>query len=348
MYAAFNQQQELVYAANQPERNQLFYCPYCQQKVTLKLSKKNKWYFAHYTQCASAINQRQAKGESLAHQKGKVLLARSSIEAKLEVWLPTIQQQIDCYLPIPFNQRMIVLEFQHSIIAPLLLKQRHLGYLSEADEVYWFLDSKAWSAKWTKWLQTMVHYDESLGYYWLVLNIQREELLIYSQIPLICQSNRWLCQVRKMKLKNNWFSEHDSTTFIEFIQSIPMTKQSFTVQKPRKLKGVQLKRSIQLNQQYRDFLFCLQTFGVTVDFLPNWIFEGEWQCLYFETPMWTVLAYLWAATYQEKVISAEIVGSTLFQLAQKQWIRYAQLPLVTQDNHEQLVQALVQCLNYFR
>ncbi|HJF16015.1 MAG TPA: hypothetical protein K8V19_00055, partial [Globicatella sulfidifaciens] len=113
MYAAIDQTGQLIYAQEAFALQSSFHCPVCHQPVILKRSRKGNYFFAHLMQCQSDNPQgRQLKGEGEVHQLGKRLLALGSFNSQLEYWLPTINQQVDCWY---HREPPIILEFQNSV-----------------------------------------------------------------------------------------------------------------------------------------------------------------------------------------------------------------------------------------
>lgn len=115
-----------------------FFCPTCHQRVMVKSGPQTIPHFAHYPQTKCSIN---SHGESLIHQKGKILLYRwlqqQKIQVSLEKYIPDIQQQPDLFLQI--QQKDIALEYQCSRADPEEIQQRNHGYYSLGIQPIWIL-----------------------------------------------------------------------------------------------------------------------------------------------------------------------------------------------------------------
>lgn len=115
-----------------------FYCPTCNQPVMVKFGPQVIPHFAHYPQanCPASFH-----GESITHQKGKLLLYRwllqQRIKASLEQYISAIQQQPD--LLIQYKQKYIAIEYQCSRTTIDEIHLRNLGYYSLGIQPIWIL-----------------------------------------------------------------------------------------------------------------------------------------------------------------------------------------------------------------
>ncbi|SDJ44884.1 competence protein CoiA [Salimicrobium halophilum] len=113
-----------------------FYCPMCEEAVQLRLSTKRAPHFAHLPRSSCSY-----KGESLRHQKGKLMLFewlhRQKLKPKLEHFLPAIGQRPDVY--VEWKTYKFALEFQCSVISPAEVKRRTRHYQKAGIVPLWII-----------------------------------------------------------------------------------------------------------------------------------------------------------------------------------------------------------------
>ncbi|MBM7705224.1 competence CoiA-like predicted nuclease [Chryseomicrobium aureum] len=114
-----------------------YYCPECEQRLTLKRGSVKVAHFAHDVSCTnSAASQRETQN----HLTGKSLiysaLRTHFHDVHLEFYIPTIVQRADVCLQSPIP---MIFEFQCSKISAEQLQLRTAGYLSLGYQCRWIL-----------------------------------------------------------------------------------------------------------------------------------------------------------------------------------------------------------------
>lgn len=338
LYAAIDQAGQLIYAQEAFALQSSFHCPVCHQPVILKRSRKGNYFFAHLMQCQSDNPQgRQLKGEGEIHQQGKRLLALSSFNSQLEYWLPTINQQVDCWY---HHDPPIILEFQNSVISSHLLLQRHQAYLSITSKIYWVAHLKYWqSHRVSTWQRQLLHYHPDWGYYWLGMDEKKRVLIRYSQLPIIFSPQSWHCQREVISLTSGWLDQFERQIGRPY---------SFKSKILAQEKVLMIKRAYQQNPAYQVVMHQLHEAGTTIDRLPDWIFQYQWQSFLIETPMWMVLSLVWARMQQAKrPITLSTIHQILIALVNEKKIRLATLPLIQQSPLGDICSALYHCLHFY-
>lgn len=111
----------------QLRKNAQFFCPDCNERVIMKAGKKVIPHFAHRHPSHCSY---YTKGESLYHEKGKLLLyewlATQQLQVKLEHYIKEIKQRPDVFVSL--NNRQIAFEFQCANMSASIVRNRVLGY----------------------------------------------------------------------------------------------------------------------------------------------------------------------------------------------------------------------------
>lgn len=339
MYAALNQKGNFVYAMEAVLQPGRYYCPKCQQVVILKQSRNGKPFFAHLRKCQTASNavKKQLSGESVSHQVGKRLLARADARFELEKWLPNLQQQVDCWLG---NSPAIIFEFQNSIITNEQLALRHQAYLTITPKVYWFSHLHYWQTyRVASWQRLLIHYEPHWGYYWLGVDPDKELLIRYAHLPVIFSAQSWSVQKQLIKLQSGWLKLFNQNKFV---------KATFYNPPLAKIKWQRLKQGYQHNPEYFSVLKALRSKDYTLDQLPDWIFQYQWQSFLIETPMWVVLSLVWSRLMQPTHAPDFIeIQSNVEALINERIVKLAPLPLVSHSVIEDVVKAIHQCFCFY-
>lgn len=118
-------------------KENVFYCPACRQKLTLKIGEIITPYFSHYKRNTSC--DLFSDYESTAHIRGKNILfdwfQRRKIPVILEPYIPAIRQRPD--LLLKKEQRYIAIEFQCSSLTFQKIAERTSGYNRVDIDVQW-------------------------------------------------------------------------------------------------------------------------------------------------------------------------------------------------------------------
>ncbi|TCP29739.1 competence CoiA-like predicted nuclease [Scopulibacillus darangshiensis] len=120
------------------QNNVKFYCPGCNNPVSLKLGQTRKWHFAHFRNTTCFY---ENEPESDYHLDGKrelyQWLQSQHSEPRLEYYLPEIRQRPDIYLPNKTSP--IAIEYQCASIPPTHLIERTRGYFNKGIQPIWIL-----------------------------------------------------------------------------------------------------------------------------------------------------------------------------------------------------------------
>ncbi|MBS4461364.1 MULTISPECIES: competence protein CoiA family protein [unclassified Facklamia] len=340
MYAALDEENNLIYAQQLQSPSGRYVCPKCQQPVIVKMSKKQKYYFAHLEACQLAGRAMKRQGESQQHQAVKTLLAQGYGGAQIEYWLDTIQQQVDVWYA---TEPPMILEFQKSKINEEILQKRHQAYRTVTPYVYWFGDNAEWQrSKLSKWQKQLLYYHHSYGYHGYAVDISMQEIIIYTHLPIIYCAESWHC----------------CQTVISEMKQLPSVLTSSPLPNATKLhyrtkRDVQpnrLRQSLMQAELYFPFLNGLRKQGVTLYDLPEWVFAHTWECLLIATPTWQLFGLVWLYLYRQApndCITFEELKEQLNVLVEQQQIQLLSMPLVNKDKIDDLTQALIQCFAYF-
>ncbi len=307
MKYAVTRNQEIIYAhqLNQYLKQQEnLYCPICHQRVIVKYSKRQKYFFSHLKSCQSSENQteRRVVQESEMHHAGKEILKQvfdlKDYCVKLEYYFSEINQRADVFVMERQTGWSSVLEFQYSKIPPEEIKRRTELYQTLVDQVLWFscyetlkLDSQLNH----QWHRTMTMYDASWGYYIPYLNLKDYTIGFIHSIPLIYQKNHYkLARTIVNLTTGNW-----------------KTKGHLASQERRSNKQYNsVLIGIKRNPTYRRSLVQLYQCGLSLDDLPRWVLTDLWQCYFCWNPLWELVA--WIQVYQAEDFSFdEMVGHLL-------------------------------------
>ena len=162
----------LIQAGNAPKECK-YLCPFCHQKLILRIPRDGHRYFAHYHHSVDC------GGESTEHLKGKAQIARFfstySRNVKIEQYLSSIQQWPDVLVC-----DSTVIEFQCSPISKTVLTSRISGYAKLHLKSWWVLGKPYYQRKLGfKYLERFMRYSKYLGFYltfwltqWCCLEIQ--------------------------------------------------------------------------------------------------------------------------------------------------------------------------------
>ncbi|MHC0036688.1 competence protein CoiA [Pseudoneobacillus sp. C159] len=149
----------------------LFYCPYCHEKVILKLGEKRIFHFSHL----KASNcQFEHKGESDYHLNGKIQLyqwlKKQSLNPVLEFYDSALKQRAD--IMFTHSSEKYTLELQCSAINESTLSKRTKGYQLNGYTPIWILGANQLTRK-TSSITTFsdFHYSflrETLNKTWMI------------------------------------------------------------------------------------------------------------------------------------------------------------------------------------
>jgi competence protein CoiA len=121
-----------------PLKRETFFCPACRQEVVLKLGNHRIPHFAHKKGTACPY---EHEPESTRHVTGKLdlfeWLKRQGIPAKLEPYLPSVQQRPDILLQ--YRHHAYALEYQCSAISEPLFQKRNDAYRLAGIRPIWIL-----------------------------------------------------------------------------------------------------------------------------------------------------------------------------------------------------------------
>ncbi|WP_286173384.1 competence protein CoiA family protein [Geobacillus sp. E263] len=122
----------------QLKRREAFFCPACKREVVLKLGSRRIPHFAHKKDTACPY---EYESESTRHLTGKLdlfsWLQRQNIRAKLEPYLPSIQQRPD--ILVAHNHLLYAMEYQCSTISEQLFQKRNDSYRIKGIRPIWIL-----------------------------------------------------------------------------------------------------------------------------------------------------------------------------------------------------------------
>ncbi|MFZ3577918.1 competence protein CoiA [Virgibacillus sp. DJP39] len=123
-------------------KNDIFYCPTCNEQVLIKAGPKTIPHFAHYAKAECAANDH---GEGPYHEQGKLLLyewlTNQRIETELEKYIPELGQRPDILVTLN-SRRKIAIEYQCARIPTEILNQRNIGYRGAGITPIWILGAK--------------------------------------------------------------------------------------------------------------------------------------------------------------------------------------------------------------
>lgn len=314
MKYAVTRNREIIYAhqLNQsPERHGNLYCPICHQRVIVKCSKRQKYFFSHLKSCQSSEKQpeRRVVQESAMHHAGKEILKRAldlkNYSVKLEYYFAEINQRADVFVMERQTGWSSVLEFQYSKIPPEEIKRRTELYQTLVDQVVWFscyetlkLDSQLNHT----WHHTMTMYDANWGYYIPYLDLTDQTIGFIHSIPLIYQRNHY--QLPR--------------TIVNLATGNGKTKGHLTSQGRRSNKAyATVLIGIKRDPTYRRSLVQLYQRGMSLDHLPCWVLTDLWQCYFCLNPFWELVA--WIQVYQSEDLSFDELVDCLLNHSVISW-----------------------------
>ncbi|WP_162000162.1 competence protein CoiA [Companilactobacillus halodurans] len=195
MYAALDDKGRLIYA-KQARLTQSYLCCHCAQKVKLiKTAKKS--YFKHQSKRHNEINERAVhfKGKAIIHRE----LTKLGFEQILdEVYLPIIKQPPDLFL----NQK-IAFEYQCAKLDLPTFEKRVQGYRSLGIKSIWILGQAYLNRRLKREHLKFISYNQKLGYHLVMLDAQKELLLIFYNISFVGPFNKIYFQKRILSA-NDW------------------------------------------------------------------------------------------------------------------------------------------------
>lgn len=137
MLLAKDEKQQLI-LAKEASKNDIHFCPDCNNKLILKQGNKLTAHFSHYKKCD---NPTFSERETIEHVSGKLWLfeqcLRHHLQATLEAYLPNIQQRPD--ILVRYKEQLFALEFQCSRISLECIKHRTKGYQDNGIQVIWIV-----------------------------------------------------------------------------------------------------------------------------------------------------------------------------------------------------------------
>lgn len=294
MNSALDNKNQLHYAIQlnyERDREKLWLCPICRQKVILKRSRYQHLYFSHYRLACNNTKESPFTSTSISeseqHKKGKQLLKRqfpqSLFKVEEEFYFSQTHQYADLFVIHKDSGKATIYEFQHSIIPSDIIQQRHQDYSQFVDQVYWFGDSTKFGNQPfnTLWSNTLTCFDAQLGYYIPVINLEREAIQLWSQIPVIYHKNDTKYVQHQVDIASgtilstqpivNQLLEQGSQNVATYYKQLNMVKR---------------------NKAYYPMLKTLYQLQMPLEQLPVRLFEQPWQLTFLQTPIWFVTALL--------------------------------------------------------
>lgn len=159
-----------------------FYCPCCRSLLTLKVGSTKIPHFAHVSakQCPAS-----SERESERHLASKMLLydwfRKQELKARLEVYLPSIQQRPDLLLEKP----PLAVEVQCSAISLSLFKKRTVHYQKKGLRPLWIYGGRAIEKDrfglftFSSYQQMFFQYSPHWGYWFPAFQPERKMFLFY-------------------------------------------------------------------------------------------------------------------------------------------------------------------------
>jgi competence protein CoiA len=190
-------------------KQDLFYCPYCHEKVILKLGEKRIFHFSHLSNNHCEYEQ---GGESEYHCNGKIQLyqwlKKQNVNPILEYYNPLIKQRAD--IVFTDGNKQYAMEYQCSTINEATLRKRTNGYHSIGYDPIWILGANQLDRKTSKVTSfTDFHYlflRESANHNWILpfyCSIANKFILHDSIKPITVRhaiSNQRIINLDKMDL----------------------------------------------------------------------------------------------------------------------------------------------------
>ena len=168
---------------------------------------------------------------------------------------------------------------------------------------------------------------------------KKRVLIRYSQLPIIFSPQSWHCHREVISLTSGWLDQFERQIGRPY---------SFKSKILAQEKVLMIKRAYQQNPAYQVVMHQLHETGTTIERIPDWIFQYQWQSFLIETPMWMVLSLVWARMQQAKrPITLSTIHQILIALVNEKKIRLATLPLIQQSPLEDICFALYHCLHFY-
>jgi competence protein CoiA len=118
-----------------------YFCPVCEQSVSLKAGEERIWHFAHVRDKSCYVKH---EPETEYHVKGKITLykwlKKQYKEVELEQYLPEIKQRPDIFVETPWGK--VAIEFQCSTISEKEIQKRTNMYVKKRIIPLWILARK--------------------------------------------------------------------------------------------------------------------------------------------------------------------------------------------------------------
>lgn len=341
MFVALHEDGRFAYASEvkiHSEQSRDFYCPNCYERVFFKVSKKDKAFFSHLTECRQ--NKQRAKPiESKEHLLGKEILhielaKNKKIDIQTELYFPEINQYADiCFKTAEPTAKKIIYEFQRSVIPAHDLYLRQINYERHVDEVHWLMDYQTTKSLdiHQSWSQTMLNYNQQLGFHLKRLNLKAKEIVVDYNLPILYRKGAY--QYKRVRIPCQKFIEWDwpIKETNELIQKSAESNKETHYHK-------QLNR-IMNNVTYRDDVFELYQEGTLLSELPEWVFTQDWECLLTTKPTWNMFA--WVLTILRQLPNTFSTDDFVQAIRASQRLALANFPLIKWGLLPILCQAII-------
>ncbi|MGX7109241.1 competence protein CoiA [Facklamia miroungae] len=303
MYLALNLFGEFIYA-DQAKRDQKYFCLKCSQKVILIERSRGRPYFRHIQKCAAdnyyienkleGLIDEKHKGESIEHKKAKDLIIengqRFGYFCQQEVRFENINQIAD--LLVKDNTGDWIIEFQKSVIPARALRIRQQAYQDLGYQVQWLIDDWHFKHKFmSHWIRRCLSFSAALGYHLWTLDINKQEVNCYYQLPLIYCTESLEINFATLSKDMNWIKIFKEE-FAGNLKKTSFMRKKSIFQKKNSQKYSRICQSIKLNPSYHSYLRELYNYKLNLNTLPTWMFDMHWGMLAFKEPAW--LIWVWA------------------------------------------------------
>lgn len=322
MLVALNEKAELVIANTELSKTNIYLCPACKKRVSLKIGEIIRPYFAHYQSEACHLF---SEGETEEHVEGKIQLANylksKMCNVQLEAYLPHLQQRPD--ILFEKDEQKFAIEFQCSPLPIEKIVSRTQGYLNAGYKVIWILGSHfTYKNKLTAFhkacLYTSREHKEPLLVHYDVKNHRLEircdfklnhrgeiyEQLYRGKLSIENKIN-WIHKPKKIRnSKDIFYKEQDQ--FMKTIRYPSPKLQSF----------LQL-----LYQNHENVISMPKELYIK---MPNeWVFQTH--------PMsWKYLFILWLESFpKKKILTRKMLCSWLYQKIEMEEIIFYKSPQLT-------------------
>ncbi|GAX01819.1 competence protein CoiA [Secundilactobacillus silagei] len=174
--------QDVQVQAGDAQRKRAYFCPSCQEQVTLKRGTRMVAHFAHRPH---SVCRPFSESESQAHLTGKWQLADyfGTDYVELEPYLQALAQRPD--LLLKRAGRNLAIEYQCSVIPVSRLQQRNLGYSEFGLEVLWILGADyLQKIKTVRQAEKWLRYSDKLGWYLIFWETRQQGLIIWHHLTM--------------------------------------------------------------------------------------------------------------------------------------------------------------------